>query len=73
LECINLKKEASDKGLNLKQYVYKEKGNCSKAKNEVWNKTCLKINCELGFKTSREEWTILKKWDNKPVIKPGQT
>jgi hypothetical protein len=35
-----------------------------KAKNKMWDKTCLKINCELGFKRSREAWAILKKGIN---------
>jgi hypothetical protein len=31
------------------------------AKNEMWDITCSKINTELGFRRSREAWTILKK------------
>jgi hypothetical protein len=58
LECIKLKTEASDKWLSSKQDVYKEKENCSKAsykgKKLSMEKTCLKINCQLGFKRSRE-------------------
>jgi hypothetical protein len=69
LECINLKKEAFDKWLSSKQEVhkeiYKKKKKIAakavrKAKNKMWNKAYSKISCELGFKRSREAWTILK-------------
>jgi hypothetical protein len=35
-----------------------------KAKIEMWDKTCLKINRELGFKRSKEAWAILKEMIN---------
>jgi hypothetical protein len=27
-----------------------------KTKNEMWDETCSKLNCKLGFKRSREAW-----------------
>jgi iron uptake system EfeUOB component EfeO/EfeM len=65
-----LKKERSVQWLSSKQDVrkeiYKEKKKITekavmKATNGMWDKTCSKINCKLGFKRSREAWAILKR------------
>jgi hypothetical protein len=32
----------------------------TKAKNEMWDQACSRINCRSGFKESRKAWSILK-------------
>jgi hypothetical protein len=45
----------------VRKEFYKEKKEAMvvrEAQNEMWDKMCLKINCELGFKRSREAQPI---------------
>jgi hypothetical protein len=56
---INLKEKAFDKWLSSKQDVYKavyrgKKTIAVVAETDIWDRTCLKVNCELEFKRSRK-------------------